>query len=189
MIKIISLVTFVLTGFANPFNHEEAAVSYIDSHKQIAIVEMYRSGIPASITIAQALLESNYGKSELALEANNHFGIKCKTYWTGTKYFHKDDDLDKNGDLIDSCFRAYDSVFDSYIDHSNFLMMTPHYRNLFDLSQKDYESWAHGLKKSGYATDPDYASKLIRFIERYDLQELDEKENPYKKVNNLTTKI
>ena len=189
MIKVISLVTILLAASNNPSAKEEAALDYIEKHKELAIIEMYRSGVPASITIAQALLESNYGKSDLAVHANNHFGIKCKSYWNGMKYYHKDDDLDDDGNLINSCFREYESVFDSYIDHSNFLMHTSYYRHLFDLSQKDYQNWAKGLKKAGYATDPDYAEKLIRFIERFDLGKLDEQENPYKKVNNLTSKI
>jgi flagellum-specific peptidoglycan hydrolase FlgJ len=189
LIKVISLVTLFISGIANYSSNEEAAANYIESYNELAVIEMYRSGVPASITIAQALLESNYGTSPLAVEANNHFGIKCKNYWTGIKYFHKDDDLNTEGELIESCFRAYENVFDSYVDHSNFLMMTPHYRHLFDLSQKDYVNWAIGLKKAGYATDPNYAKKLIRFIERYELNKLDEQENPFKKVKNLTSKI
>ena len=188
MIKVISLVSLLVFGLNIPSSREEAASNYIESYKELAIVEMYRSGVPASITIAQALLESNFGESDLAKNANNHFGIKCKSYWTGIKYYHKDDDLDINGELIESCFRAYETVFDSYVDHSNFLMYTPHYKHLFNLSQKDYKNWAIGLKKSGYATDPKYSEKLIRFIERYELHKLDEQENPFKKVNNLTSK-
>ena len=189
MIKVISLVTFIFTVYHNPSSREEAAASYIEMHQEIAVIEMYRSGVPASITMAQALLESNFGQSDLAVNANNHFGIKCKSYWKGMKYYHKDDDLDEKGNLIDSCFRGYESAFDSYVDHSNFLMYTDHYKSLFNLSQTDYVNWARGLKKSGYATDPEYADKLIGFIERYGLDKLDKQENPFKKVNNLTSKI
>ena len=138
-------------------------------------------------TIAQALHESNYGKSPLATKANNHFGIKCKTYWNGSTYYHKDDDLDKKGKLIDSCFRAYDRVHDSYIDHSNFLKHTAHYQHLFNLGSRDYVGWAHGLKSSGYATDPQYAEKLIRYIEKYNLHELDNVENPYNRLRMIKT--
>lgn len=187
--KIISLVTILWSSMTIAPSNEEEAMQYIDYHKEIAVVEMYRSGVPASITIAQALLESNFGKSELAVNANNHFGIKCKSYWTGTTYYHEDDDLDEEGRLIESCFRAYQTVFDSYVDHSNFLTMTPHYMHLFDLPRTDYIGWARGLKRAGYATDPNYAEKLIRFIERYNLDRLDSEENPIKRVNNLTTKI
>lgn len=155
-----------------------AAYNYIEEHKELAVIEMYRSGIPASITMAQALHESNFGKSDLATKANNHFGIKCKSYWKGTTYQHKDDDY-INGKLIKSCFRSYSSVFDSYIDHSNFLKGTSHYQNLFELSKTDYKSWAIGLQKSGYATDPKYSEKLIKFIEKYGLDKLDYEEDPY----------
>ncbi len=166
---------------------EEEAYSYIEDYKEIAITEMYRTGIPASITMAQALHESNLGKSKLAKKANNHFGIKCKKYWNGSTFYHKDDDFNEKGDLIESCFRAYETVFDSYIDHSNFLMYTAHYRHLFDLSQRDYINWAHGLKRSGYATDPAYAEKLIKFIEKYDLTHLDFQENPLERIRKATS--
>ena len=161
---------------------ESAAINYIDQYKELAIVEMYRSGVPASITMAQALHESQYGTSDLATGAKNHFGIKCKSYWEGMTYYHKDDDRDKRGKLINSCFRAYESVFDSYIDHSNFLMHTAHYQHLFENDKTDYESWAHGLQSSGYATDPLYALKLINKIEKYDLAKLDFEENPITKL-------
>ncbi len=163
------------------------AHDYIEKYKDFAVIEMYRTGIPASITMAQALHESNKGKSDLATKANNHFGIKCKKYWSGPTYFHKDDDLDDAGVLIESCFRAYDTVHDSYIDHSNFLKFTFNYQNLFEIDKRDYKSWAHGLKRSGYATDPRYAEKLISFIERYNLNELDYIENPFNQLKKLKT--
>lgn len=163
------------------------ALSYIDSYSEIAVIEMYRTGIPASITLAQALHESNVGKSDLATRANNHFGIKCKSYWNGLTYFHKDDDLNDKGELIKSCFRAYDSVHDSYIDHSNFLRFTLNYQRLFDLGSKDYEAWAYGLKESGYATDIRYSQKLISYIEKYQLDRYDNFENPYNQLRKLKT--
>ena len=147
--------------------------SYIDHHKDIAIAEMHRQGIPASIKLAQAIHESQSGKSKLATHSNNHFGIKCKNYWKGGTYFHKDDDFDSQGTLIKSCFRAYDRVLDSYVDHSNFLKQSSHYVELFFLSKYDYVSWAKGLQKCGYATDPNYAEKLINIIESNQLFEYD----------------
>ena len=161
------------------------AVNYIEQHKELAVIEMYRSGVPASITMAQALHESNSGNSKLAKKANNHFGIKCKSYWEGKVYFHQDDDFDSAGNLVDSCFRAYENVFDSYIDHSHFLSHTSHYQWLFDLDPKNYEAWAEGLQKSGYATDKKYAQKLISYIEKFNLSELDEAVNPFDLLNQI----
>ena len=164
---------------------EFKANQYINNYKELAVIEMYRSGIPASITMAQALHESHYGSSDLAVKANNHFGIKCKSYWEGGKYYHEDDDYDRSGRLIESCFRAYESVFDSYIDHSNFLMRTGHYQHLFKIEKGDYQSWAFGLQKSGYATDPKYALKLINIVEKYELDKLDKMDNPFSRLPNL----
>lgn len=158
------------------------AINYIETYKELAVVEMYRSGVPASITMAQALHESNLGLSKLATIANNHFGIKCKSYWTGQTYYHKDDDRNKVGILIESCFRSYTSALDSYVDHSNFLKLGSNYIHLFFLDRHDYIGWAHGLQKAGYATDKAYAHKLIKKIEEYRLYELDRMENPLKKV-------
>jgi len=148
-------------------------VSYIESYKYVAIDEMVRSGIPASITMAQAIIESNGGLSSLARESNNHFGIKCKNYWTGNTLYHPDDDRDNKGNLIPSCFRKYDSVCASYADHSDFLMNTPHYQPLFVYDKTEYEQWARGLQLCGYASDPAYAEKLIRTVKLYNLHELD----------------
>ncbi len=157
--------------------------NYIDQYKDIAIAEMYRTGIPASITLAQGLLESQAGKSDLAIYANNHFGIKCKKYWQGATYYHKDDDYHK-GKLIESCFRHYDSVLESYVDHSNFLKQTDHYSKLFTYSKDDFASWAWGLKEAGYATDQSYPIKLIRLIQKFKLYEYDKAENPWNHVLN-----
>jgi flagellum-specific peptidoglycan hydrolase FlgJ len=154
------------------------ADDYIEQHKELAIIEMHRSGVPASITLAQALHETDFGRSRLAKEANNHFGIKCKTYWQGQIFYHKDDDYDKAGKLIESCFRRYNSNLESYVDHSNFLTQSERYAPLFKLPTFDYKSWAHGLKKCGYATDPGYADKLIKKIERYNLSQYDFYECP-----------
>ncbi len=161
-----------------PSKIDNAAYSYVDQYKALAVVEMYRCGIPASITLAQALHESGVGSSDLAIHANNHFGIKCKSYWNGKTYNHVDDDYDDDGNLIKSCFRAYDLVLDSYIDHSNFLKQSVRYEELFSIDKRDYKSWAHGLKRCGYATDNNYAKKLINNIEKYQLYLYDQENNP-----------
>jgi uncharacterized FlgJ-related protein len=139
---------------------------YIARYSGIAVAEMYRSGVPASITLAQGLLESGAGRSALAKDANNHFGIKCHNNWKG-RTVRADDDA-KN-----ECFRAYDDVEDSFRDHSDFLRYRDRYKFLFDLQTTDYKAWANGLKQAGYATDPSYAVKLIKYIEEYKLYEFD----------------
>ena len=151
----------------------EEAQSYINRFQLVAIEEMQRSGIPASITLAQGIHESAAGTGRLAIESNNHFGIKCKSNWTGAKYYHKDDDY-RNGKLIKSCFRAYDDPLQSYQDHTDFLVDNARYASLFELSTTDYKGWAKGLKRCGYATDPAYAQKLIKTIEKYNLQRFDQ---------------
>ncbi len=137
-----------------PMTREE----YIQKYKNLAISEMKRSGIPASITLAQGCLESGNGNSRLAVEANNHFGIKCKSHWSGKRIYHTDD-------APDECFRKYENAEESYLDHSDFLITSPRYSPLFALHITDYKQWAHGLKKAGYATDPSYADRLIKIIE------------------------
>lgn len=139
---------------------------YIDQYKDLAVEQMARYRIPASITLAQGLLESGAGQSVLARKANNHFGIKCGTGWTG-KYIRQDDD--RKGEK----FRAYNSPRESYEDHSLFLTTRAHYASLFSLKLTDYKGWAHGLKKAGYATNPLYAHRLIKIIEDYDLAQYD----------------
>ena len=141
---------------------------YIEQFATLAVEEMYRSGVPASITLAQGLLESGYGLSELAVKGNNHFGIKCHNNWTGKKMYYDDD---RKGE----CFRVYPSPEQSYRDHSDFLRYRDRYKFLFDYKVTDYKSWAHGLKKAGYATDPAYPKKLINLIETYKLYEYDRK--------------
>jgi LysM repeat protein len=139
---------------------------YIQQYKDVAIAEMKRSRIPASITLAQGILESGNGNSRLATEANNHFGIKCKKEWTG-RTLYEDDDAPQE------CFRAYPTAEDSYRDHSDFLMKSSRYAFLFDLAPTDYKGWAEGLKKAGYATNPNYPQLLINFIEKHNLQQYD----------------
>ncbi|GIV31246.1 MAG: hypothetical protein KatS3mg029_0597 [Saprospiraceae bacterium] len=151
-------------------------LAYIEKYKDIAIREMKRTGIPASIKLAQALLESNAGQSELARRANNHFGLKCHNDWTGKKYYKKDDDYDEFGNHIESCFRKYKSAEDSYIAHSEFLRderKANRYGFLFRLPSDDYKSWARGLKRAGYATAANYDQKLIQLIELYQLHRFD----------------
>ena len=141
---------------------------YIDKYKDIAIDEMERHHIPASITLAQGLLESGAGQSTLARYANNHFGIKCGKSWDGKTVRHDDDDRNE-------CFRAYKHAKASYEDHSKFLITGQRYAFLFRLDPKDYKGWAKGLKRAGYATDPNYAARLIHIIELYELYRYDSK--------------
>jgi LysM repeat protein len=149
---------------------------YIQRYKEIAMGEMKRTGIPASIKLAQGILESNAGASTLARKANNHFGMKCGSEWRGPTYYIKDDDYDENGQLIESCFRVYEDAESSYIAHSEFLRdpnKAYRYGFLFRLDQKDYKKWAQGLKQSGYATSPSYADALISLIDQYKLYNFD----------------
>lgn len=139
--------------------------AYIDQYKDLAIEEMLHYNIPASITLAQGLLESGAGRSELARKGNNHFGIKCHG-WTGAKTYHDDDERGE-------CFRAYSSAYESFEDHSKFLVQSRRYSSLFQLSRTDYRGWARGLKACGYATNPRYADKLIEIIQLYKLDAYD----------------
>ena len=141
--------------------------NYIKKYRKIAIEEMERTGVPASIKLAQGLLESAAGTSHLATKGNNHFGIKCHNDWKGKSILHDDD-------VENECFRSYKNPLRSYRDHSLFLVQRDRYSDLFKLKRKDYEGWARGLKDAGYATDPKYAEKLISLIERFDLQRFDE---------------
>lgn len=141
-------------------------LDYIDKYSDIAIKEMKRTGVPASITLAQGILESNAGQSVLATKGNNHFGIKCHNDWKG-KTMKMDDNAPKE------CFRVYPNAEASFRDHSDFLRSRDRYKSLFELKQTDYKWWARGLKKAGYATDPGYADKLITLIEDYELYRFD----------------
>lgn len=143
----------------NPYN------TYVERYANIAMDNQREFGIPASITLAQGLLESGAGRSTLATKANNHFGIKCHRSWRGNRTYHNDD-------RPNECFRAYDRAEDSFKDHGQFLQQ-PRYRSLFNLDPKDYKGWARGLQKAGYATDRGYANKLIKIIEDYRLYLID----------------
>ncbi|HIZ87833.1 MAG TPA: glucosaminidase domain-containing protein [Candidatus Coprenecus pullistercoris] len=141
---------------------------YIMKYRETAMEAMRTHGIPASITLAQGCLESGNGNSDLAVKANNHFGIKCHNDWKGQTYYKKDDDPGK------SCFRKYRNPEESFKDHSDFLRYRDRYAFLFDLDITDYKGWCYGLKKAGYATDPQYAANLIRIIEDYKLYRYDQ---------------
>ena len=151
--------------FSQSISWNKVYQDYFDNYKDLAIGQMKQYGIPASITLAQGVLESGAGRSELARKSNNHFGIKCNG-WTGRKVYHDDDALGE-------CFRAYDNALDSYIDHSLFLKNSQRYSRLFQLKTTDYKGWARGLKACGYATSPTYASRLIEIIELYGLDKYD----------------
>lgn len=153
------------TGVLAQMKWNQRYQTYINQYRDLAIEQMLKFKIPASITLAQGLLESGAGYSELATKGNNHFGIKCHG-WTGRKTYHDDDEAQE-------CFRAYNNVYESYEDHSLLLSRQPRYRSLFSLDGDDYKGWAHGLKKCGYATSPTYAQKLIDIIELYKLQQYD----------------
>lgn len=174
-IKLLIISLFIgLSAYAQ-HNQKSPQEIYIEQFATLAVEEMYRSGVPASITLAQGLLESRYGLSELAVKGNNHFGIKCHNNWTGKKIYYDDD-------AKGECFRKYPSPEQSYRDHSDFLRYRDRYKFLFDYKTTDYKSWANGLKKAGYATDPSYASKLIRIIEDYRLYEYDDKPASFAKA-------
>ncbi|MEZ5045849.1 MAG: glucosaminidase domain-containing protein [Chitinophagaceae bacterium] len=148
----------------NLFAQDQNALDYIETYKTLAINEQLRTGVPAAITLAQGLHESANGLSELATQGNNHFGIKCKSTWTGKTILHDDD-------AKQECFRAYDSASDSYTDHSDYLRASKRYNALFELEITDYVGWAQGLKRAGYATNPMYVKRLVDLIEKYNLQQ------------------
>lgn len=172
----LSIIIFLLIGLflqAQPSGKRISRVEYISMFKDEAIKEMHRSGVPASITLAQGILESGDGNSPLARKANNHFGIKCHSDWKGSTYIQDDDKKNE-------CFRKYRHVLDSYHDHSEFLKKK-RYAFLFDLKPTDYKGWAKGLKKAGYATNPKYPQLLIRIIEENDLAQYDRAPLPNKR--------
>ena len=144
----------------------EIVLAYIDQYKEVAKKNMKNHGVPASIALAQAILESGAGTGDLSSQANNHFGIKCHKDWNGESVKHDDDEAQE-------CFRKYNKVYDSYEDYAAFLKGRKWYQPLFKLEKNDYKGWAYGLKKAGYATDPNYPSKLIGLIERYQLNKYD----------------
>ncbi|MCK9219008.1 MAG: glucosaminidase domain-containing protein [Bacteroidales bacterium] len=147
-------------------DYKELVRKYIENYQEIARKEMMVYRIPASITLAQGIIESNAGQSKLALLANNHFGIKCHKDWTGKTYYQDDE-------TPNECFRKYDSPFESFRDHSYFLTLRDRYKLLFELEITDYNGWAKGLQSAGYATNPQYAQKLITVIENYSLNQYD----------------
>lgn len=163
---LISLFVLSVIAIAQPAEKRMTREEYIETYKDEAIKEMHRSKIPASITLAQGILESGDGNSPLAVYGKNHFGIKCHNTWNG-KTMHLDDDA-KN-----ECFRKYNDVYESYRDHSEFLTTRGRYSFLFDLKITDYKGWAKGLKKAGYATNPKYPDLLIKLIEDHQLYQYD----------------
>ena len=165
ILLFIIIITMPFISVLSQTRWNSVYQTYIDLYKDLAIEEMKRYKIPASITLAQGLLESSAGRSELARKGNNHFGIKCHG-WPGRKTYHDDDERNE-------CFRAYENVFQSFEDHSKFLAKQSRYSRLFRLSIKDYKGWARGLKACGYATNPRYADKLIEIIELYKLYKYD----------------
>jgi flagellum-specific peptidoglycan hydrolase FlgJ len=155
-------------------------LQYIKKYAPLAVLEMHKYNIPASVTLAQGILESGNGRSQLASKSNNHFGIKCHTGWKGAKVYHDDDEKGE-------CFRKYKYVETSYKDHSEFLSGRRRYASLFKLRKSDYKGWAKGLKKAGYATDKKYPKKLIKIIEEYKLYEFDKfREKDLKKLKKET---
>jgi LysM repeat protein len=166
MKKLLTIVVMLICGLvaaAQNLSPEQ----YIEQYKDLAIREMKRMGVPAAITLAQGLLETESGNSDLLKKSNNHFGIKCKNNWTGNGVSHDDD-------LRGECFRTYKDAEESYRDHSNFLRGNDRYSFLFKLDPADYKGWAYGLKKAGYATNPKYPAILIKHIEQYNLQQYSE---------------
>jgi hypothetical protein len=160
--QLLIPVFILLTTINGWSQNNKTTINYIEQYKGIAMKEMKRTGVPASITLAQAIVESNSGESNLAKNHNNHFGIKCKTDWTGAKTYQDDDSKQE-------CFRAYESAEQSFKDHSNFLKNRPNYVALFLLDPVDDTAWAYGLKKAGYATASDYPKKLLKIIDDYEL--------------------
>lgn len=161
---ILSILFFL--SYMYSYAQNISAEQYINTYASVAVNEMHRSGIPASITLAQGLLESSNGNSPLAKTANNHFGIKCHKEWTGDTYYQDDD-------VANECFRYYENAMQSYTDHTDFLMTRSRYAFLFSYPRTDYQNWAYGLKQAGYATNPQYPTLLINLITRYNLSSYD----------------
>ena len=187
--SIFIIIAFLLSSTCPSLSQEapnENIIKYIEQYAALAVKEMERTGVPASIKIAQGIHETNAGKSDLVLQSNNHFGIKCKSSWTGDKVYHNDD-------AEGECFRKYEDAKASYLDHSDYLKSQPRYAFLFEYDANDYAAWAWGLKKAGYATNPIYAQTLIKYIEAYQLNELNkfaeneddtDLENYFEKIRN-----
>ncbi|MFC2090181.1 glucosaminidase domain-containing protein [Bacteroidota bacterium] len=176
----ILIVLFLLYGMTSLTAQERILrTEYLEQYAELAMIEMKRTGIPASITLAQGCLESDDGNSRLAVDGKNHFGIKCHD-WTGKRIYHDDDEADE-------CFRKYNSAKQSYIDHSDFLQTKSRYAELFELDPDDYKGWARGLKKAGYATSNMYADLLITIIEENELYLYDKQVLAGKRVRKKTT--
>ena len=171
--SLAAILLTLISGMAQPAERRISRSQYIETWKDQAILQMQLHGIPASITLAQGILESADGNSALAKYANNHFGIKCHD-WEGETYIQDDD-------TYNECFRKYDEASQSYNDHSQFLLTRSRYSFLFNYKSNDYENWAHGLKKAGYATNPQYGNLLIQIIEDHDLSQ-------YDKMNSVSSK-
>ena len=165
-VKRLVFILFIICALT--VSAQNKTERYIEQYRQIAVDEMNRYNIPASITLAQGILESGNGESRLATEGNNHFGIKCHDNWNGKTIIEDDDEKGE-------CFRKYQKAADSYRDHSLFLTERERYSFLFDYKKTDYKKWAKGLKKAGYATNPKYSSLLIDLIQKYDLNQYDKK--------------
>ena len=165
MKKLIYVITAIILS-SNLFAQRISPDEYIHTYCSMAVAEMKRSGIPASVTLAQGILETECGNSDLVKKSNNHFGIKCKSTWTGESVTHTDD-------APNECFRKYNNPADSYKDHSDYLKTSPRYAALFQLAPSDYKGWAYGLKRAGYATNPQYPQIVISNIEKYNLQQYD----------------
>lgn len=163
-LKRLLIVLPLLASLWTKAQKSDDIYGYINLYKELAMQEMLRTGVPASIKLAQGIHETMAGKSDLVLKSNNHFGIKCKSTWTGDKVYHDDD-------ARGECFRSYASSSDSYMDHSNFLKNSARYAFLFQLDPTDYKAWAYGLKKAGYATNIRYSQIIIKLIEDYNLQQ------------------
>jgi len=181
---ILVLLPISMTSYGQ---YKMTQEEYAEKYAPMAIKKMQQYGIPASITLAQGILESGCGGSRLAVEANNHFGIKCKVEWTGERIYHDDDQPQE-------CFRKYSSVEESYNDHSIFLTTRSRYAELFKLESTDYKGWAYGLKAAGYATSPTYAERLVSIIEqnrlyKYDTEGIEKKEKPAPKVEKEPAKV
>jgi LysM repeat protein len=161
-ILVVVLTLLAVNGLVAQNNSD--VIDYINTYKELAITEMQKSGVPASITLAQGIHETMAGKSVLVLKSRNHFGIKCKSSWAGGKVYHDDD-------AQGECFRSYTTAAESYADHSDFLRKNGRYSSLFELDPTDYDKWAWGLKKAGYATNNRYPQILIKYIEDYNLQQ------------------
>ncbi|HXS54555.1 MAG TPA: glucosaminidase domain-containing protein [Hanamia sp.] len=164
MSKIVVILFFLSGCFSESFGQKITPQQYVDQYKDLAIREMKRMGVPAAITLAQGILETESGNSDLLMKSNNHFGIKCKSSWTAGSVTHDDD-------APGECFRMYKDAEESYRDHSNFLRGNNRYAFLFKLDPRDYKAWAYGLRKAGYATNPKYPEILIRHIETYNLEQ------------------